>query len=162
MMDAVGTERRPGSEGVTCTCPYCRRTFRLDPEVFGRESAHCKRCGHSWEPKSDRPKRCPNCRSVNWDTDSTEYTCRRCSHTWTSVMSGTPRKCPACQSTTWNRDSVETTPRRKEQPMDAECEKRIIACHERGLSLFDAALTSDIPVLDVLAVYREHDWFRTS
>lgn len=46
--------------------------------------------------------------------------------------------------------------------MDAETERVIAGCHENGLDLFDAALTADIPVLDVLLVYREHGWFRSS
>ena len=28
----------------------------------------CKRCGHSWIPRSiNKPKVCPNCKSLGWD-----------------------------------------------------------------------------------------------
>jgi len=27
----------------------------------------CKRCGHSWNPRSDNPKMCPCCKSYKWN-----------------------------------------------------------------------------------------------
>lgn len=28
---------------------------------------HCKRCGHSWIPRSDNPQKCPKCCSYQWN-----------------------------------------------------------------------------------------------
>jgi len=27
----------------------------------------CLRCGYQWEPKVDKPKNCPHCKSPRWD-----------------------------------------------------------------------------------------------
>jgi len=29
----------------------------------------CKRCGYKWIPRTEKPKRCPNCSSRVWDKE---------------------------------------------------------------------------------------------
>ncbi|MFX0136903.1 MAG: hypothetical protein ACFFDN_24915 [Candidatus Hodarchaeota archaeon] len=37
---------------------------------YGLPTEKCKRCGHTWHPRSDKkPERCPNCNSPYWDKD---------------------------------------------------------------------------------------------
>jgi hypothetical protein len=37
-------------------------------EVFGRTVCKCQRCPHVWLAENESPKRCPNCKSMLWDT----------------------------------------------------------------------------------------------
>gem|GEM_PF-2237066 len=30
----------------------------------------CKHCSHSWVPRKEQPKKCPNCRKSNWASTS--------------------------------------------------------------------------------------------
>ena len=30
----------------------------------------CKRCGYTWESRTDKPKSCPNCKQNRWETES--------------------------------------------------------------------------------------------
>ena len=147
-----------GNGTVTCTCPYCNRSIRISPDMLRQEPATCLRCGHSWFPRNGRPDRCPRCRSVLWDTSADVFMCKRCSHVWAAKKSGTPRKCPKCQSTLWNEDpdAEEEEPERR---IDETTVDEIMSCHQCGLGLFDAALELDVPVLDVLYVYRKNSWF---
>lgn len=29
----------------------------------------CKRCDHTWEPRKEYPKECPQCKSYSWNTE---------------------------------------------------------------------------------------------
>lgn len=31
------------------------------------EQLTCQRCGHTWDRRTERPRRCPNCTSPQWD-----------------------------------------------------------------------------------------------
>ena len=142
----------------TCRCPYCGGTFHLDTNPVERVSAQCKRCGHVWNLRSSNPKRCPSCGSTNWNADVGNYTCKQCNHSWTSRTASVPRKCPRCQSLSWDKEPIIIEPKKKGD-IPAEIEERVVECHEKGMGLFNAAMALDLPVLNVLAVYRKHGWF---
>ena len=142
----------------TCCCPYCGGTFSIDNTVE-RRPAHCKRCGYDWNLRSQDPKKCPNCGSTNWNADLGTYVCKQCEHTWTSRKPGVPRKCPRCQSLLWNKEPVVKEEKGKIRSIPPETERMIVGCHDKGLELFDAALTLDMPVFTVLSVYHKRGWF---
>ncbi len=63
---------------------------------------HCCRCNYDWFPRGDElPKRCPECRSVKWNSPSLPIECLRCGHRWNS-QKGSPLRCPFCGSKCWN------------------------------------------------------------
>lgn len=33
----------------------------------------CKRCGHVWIPRVEKPGSCPKCHNIGWDSDSTRH-----------------------------------------------------------------------------------------
>ncbi len=144
--------------GRTYNCPHCGRTIHLDNNMVGRKSVCCKRCGHSWNLRKGEPKKCPNCGSVNWNSDVGTHKCKQCKHTWTSRKENTPRKCPKCQSLSWDKEPIVIEPKKKDA-VPVEIEEKIIECHEKGMGLFKAAITLDLPVFNVLAVYRKYGWF---
>ena len=63
---------------------------------------HCCRCSYDWFPRgSELPKRCPECRSVKWNSPNLLVECLRCGHKWNS-QKGSPKRCPNCGSKCWN------------------------------------------------------------
>ncbi len=63
---------------------------------------HCCRCSYDWFPRgSELPKRCPECRSVKWNSPNLLVECLRCGHKWNS-QKGDPKRCPSCGSKCWN------------------------------------------------------------
>ena len=63
---------------------------------------HCCRCSYDWFPRgSELPKRCPECRSVKWNSPNLLVECLRCGHKWNS-QKGNPKRCPSCGSKCWN------------------------------------------------------------
>ncbi len=63
---------------------------------------HCCRCSYDWFPRgSELPKRCPECRSVKWNSPNLLVECLRCGHKWNS-QKGSPKRCPSCGSKCWN------------------------------------------------------------
>lgn len=36
------------------------------PPIARYDMCMCKRCGHYWKARTDNPKQCPTCTSVNW------------------------------------------------------------------------------------------------
>lgn len=69
----------------------------------------CKRCGHEWASKLDRPHICPKCKTPYWDTPRLRpttpirysYKCLRCGHQWASRLDH-PRICPKCKAVYWD------------------------------------------------------------
>ena len=72
---------------------------------------------------------------------------------------GVPRKCPRCQSLLWDKEPVVKEEKGKIRSIPPETERMIVECHDKGLELFDAALTLDMPVFTVLSVYHKRGWF---
>jgi DNA-directed RNA polymerase subunit RPC12/RpoP len=63
---------------------------------------HCCRCSYDWFPRgSELPKRCPECRSIKWNSPNLLAECLRCGHKWNSHR-GNPQRCPNCGSKCWN------------------------------------------------------------
>lgn len=65
-------------------------------------SNRCLRCGYQWSPRSDKPFRCPRCKSTRWDKTSVEHKCLRCGAEWEQRSEKLPRYCPECHSSMWN------------------------------------------------------------
>lgn len=36
------------------------------PKVITIPHCKCAKCGHKWSPRTGAPKRCPNCKNVDW------------------------------------------------------------------------------------------------
>jgi len=44
-------------------------------KLEGMRSLRCKRCGHEWTPRSEKPPRnCPGCNSPYWDIPKRKFT----------------------------------------------------------------------------------------
>jgi predicted Zn-ribbon and HTH transcriptional regulator len=79
------------------------------------ESVSCIRCGHTWIPRVEEPKRCPNCSLRDWDGESrdrrkgngkqvvekSEKKCLRCGYEWKAIKDE-PKQCPGCKRYDWN------------------------------------------------------------
>lgn len=63
----------------------------------------CKRCGYTWNPHTDHPKKCPKCGSIYWNFEKIKlYSCQKCQHTWNSRRpSVIPTICPKCKTKNW-------------------------------------------------------------
>ena len=64
----------------------------------------CRRCSKRWLPRTTEVRRCPACKSPDWNrprpTRIQRLDCRRCGHAWK------PRRakrsmCPRCKSRRW-------------------------------------------------------------
>jgi len=75
-----------------------------------RSKAECSKCGYSWTPRVDLPKKCPRCQSWNWQEGEERKTkiyvsCAKCGHTWSPRA--IPQRCPRCQSWDWKEEIEE-------------------------------------------------------
>lgn len=76
------------------------------------KSYQCSICGYEWSPRSERPMRCPRCKSTRWDQKVIVDKCMRCGTTWTQRGPKEPKYCPACHSAVWKQPkAVFTCPR---------------------------------------------------
>ena len=44
---------------------------KIKADLFKDIGLTCQRCGHEWLRRTDRPVRCPKCRSKRWETPRT-------------------------------------------------------------------------------------------
>lgn len=94
-----GMEFEMGSLDVPC--PSCGR---LQQEALTNASLHCNQCDYEWIRRgSDNPKRCPMCRSADWNLPKADrLMCQQCGHVWRK-QTECPAKCPHCQSKNWDQ-----------------------------------------------------------
>lgn len=67
---------------------------------------NCQRCDYKWTPRSEKPARCPRCKSTKWDEAPISHYCYRCGFRWTQRGDDTPRFCPSCHSYVWMQKKV--------------------------------------------------------
>lgn len=63
---------------------------------------YCRRCGHMWNTKVDRPVYCPECKSRLWDCIQMLWSCGTCGNL-KEYRDGrpAPAACPRCSSASW-------------------------------------------------------------
>ena len=84
-------------------CPYCG----LPVSDIGKGTEFsCNQCGHHWVSRgSEKPVKCPRCKSRNWgEPKIPRLTCRKCGYVWKSRTEA-PKYCPGCKSSTWDKDT---------------------------------------------------------
>jgi len=62
----AGSARRPAAGGSEQFLRVKRR-MKLGKEEERRLKKTCRKCGHIWIARTEKPRSCPNCKSYSWD-----------------------------------------------------------------------------------------------
>ncbi len=134
-----------------CKCPFCGRVFREESVEAHLTDRMCMVCGHVWMSRgSALPRRCPACRSTEWNVRVKEQLeCRRCGHRWFPRGTGTPMMCPRCKSIYWRGV--------KEEPESASEDdlRRAVARYSEGEGCVEISLSTGIPLEAIVLKIRE-------
>lgn len=58
--------------GIIVVSGLNQKFVRDAHSMFNGSTLHCKRCGHSWLPRTDNPQKCPKCGSYRWNVPKGE------------------------------------------------------------------------------------------
>ena len=69
---------------------------KLANEVQKLRRLTCKRCKHTWIPRTESHKVCPNCKSIYWSIAKKRLKCEYCGYKWKKRGTKDPKECPKC------------------------------------------------------------------
>lgn len=146
-----------------CTCPYCSEQFVVqnsnsepNKQTENEERLTCTRCNYSWKKRKNKPKKCPQCGSYQWDTPSNTFECGRCHYSWISTLPGGPIKCPSCRSSNWRETPVKKKISFAEDPFENTLKRWICQKYDSDMGCVDIACDLKLPIIKVVNLVKEY------
>jgi len=142
-----------------CSCPHCGKYIRDYHPVSNPDICSCSKCDYQWEPRGEKPLRCPNCGSYRWNENTFEASCIKCGHSWSPRSGRFPERCPQCKTRAWHTSEMpEIVPVKKplEENPRTGIIREICIKYDKGMGCREISEVVDQPLMYVLISVREN------
>ena len=154
--EAVAGTVRVGTDGMICSCPFCKRSFRIpDGSREVNDQLRCKRCGYRWVSRGGEPTKCPKCGSYAWNKPLIECRCNVCNYIWNSRKIGGPARCPNCKSNRWDEVPRIVTKEVSQEEAPEVKRKWVLSRYDSGEGCVEIASALGLPVFTVIRIVKE-------